>query len=130
MNLFEYSSIGIKQIFLIDGIGALFSSFMLGFVLVQFESFFGIPKSALYVLASFPILFALFDFIIFIRGRDLKIPLIIIALLNGFYCVLSIFLAFQHITTVTFWGWTYLIIEIIIVLLLALIEFRLSNSVN
>ncbi|MGC6423012.1 MAG: hypothetical protein ACON47_03735 [Flavobacteriaceae bacterium] len=51
-----------KRIFEIDGFGAILSAFLLGIVLVKLENLFGIPKPTLYVLASFPGLFAIYDF--------------------------------------------------------------------
>ena len=51
-----------KVLFLVDGLGALLSAFLLGFVLVRLERVFGIPPDALYLLATVPCLFALYDF--------------------------------------------------------------------
>ena len=46
-----------KRLFIIDGIGAITSAFMLGIILVKLENIFGIPSSTLYLLAAFPMLF-------------------------------------------------------------------------
>ena len=117
-----------EYIFVIDGIGALLSAFLLGVVLVRFEAVFGIPASALYFLASFPMLFALFDLISYL-GRSNKSwkNLRAIAILNILYCLVSLLVGIYHHERLTVLGWAYLLIEILIVLFLAKIEFQFSK---
>lgn len=120
-----------KVLFLIDGIGALLSAFLLGVVLVRLESIFGIPPSTLYVLAVIPLFFALFDFMSYQRSNEtIAASLKGIAVLNILYCFLSISLAFYHIHTITFLGWTYILIEIFIVITLAIIEFNVAYKIT
>ncbi|MEM7297675.1 MAG: hypothetical protein AAF391_05350, partial [Bacteroidota bacterium] len=54
-------SINHKTIFLIDGVGACVSSFFLGYILVAFQSFIGMPVNVLYLLAGLALLFALYS---------------------------------------------------------------------
>lgn len=61
-----------KQLFLIDGLGAILSAILLGLVLVRFERIFGIPSSTLYFLAIIPIFFAIYDFLSY-RKDNIKI---------------------------------------------------------
>lgn len=119
----------LKKLFLLDGIGALVSAFLLGVVLVKFQNYFGIPKTTLYVLAALPCFFAIYDFICFFKidknlGRLLKG----IAIVNLLYCVLSLGLAFYHFQEITLLGWTYVIVEIFIVVILAIIEFKIARE--
>lgn len=112
-----------KKIFLIDGFGAILSAFLLGVVLVRLERHFGIPSSVLYFLAVFPIFFAIYDFYCFSqvsykRGQFLKG----IAVANLLYCCLSLGVMFYHIETITSLGWTYILVEILIVIFLASVE--------
>ncbi len=95
-----------KKFFLIDGIGALTSAFLLGVVLVQFETVFGIPIKVLKILATLPILFALFDIYGFCSSSR-KTPqlLSVLGYVNLIYCALSLGLAFLHIETITIFGW-------------------------
>jgi len=112
-----------KRIFLFDGVGALLSAFLLGVVLVNYETFFGIPKETLYFLAIFPILFALYDlYCYFFINKKLKLFITIIAMANLLYCLLSIGFLFKHHTTLTGYGWFYFILEIIVVLLVVDVE--------
>ena len=119
-----------KKLFLIDGFGAMLSVFLLGVVLMKFEEVFGIPSSALYILAVIPIFYATYDFYCY-RKRHQKIGLFLkgIAILNLIYCCISLGLAFYHFGIITNLGWIYILIEIIIILLLAIIEFRVGRKI-
>lgn len=118
------------QLFIIDGLGALLSAFLLGIVLVHFESFFGIPKSALYILATLPCFFAIYDFYCYYRVKNkIGVYLKIIAIINLTYCVISLSFAFYHAQEITIFGWAYILGEIAIVAALALIEFKVGNTI-
>lgn len=117
-----------QKLFLIDGLGALLSAFLLGVVLVKFESFFGIPASTLYLLAALPIFFALYDFYCYLKVNDTPSKFLQgIAVVNLLYCGLSIGCSLYHLETITIFGWAYIIGEVFIVIALALIEFRVAN---
>jgi len=115
----------LKKFFLLDGFGAILSAVLLGIVLVKLESYFGIPKSALYILAILPCLFAIYDFYCYFRvtknlGKFLKG----IAIVNLLYCCLSIGFAYYHYNEITQLGWIYITIEIIIVVAIAIVELK------
>jgi len=118
-----------KKLFLIDGFGAILSAFLLGVVLVKFEEIFGIPTSVLYFLATIPIFFVIYD--VFCYQKHLKIGLLLkgIAVLNILYCCISIGLISYHFSSITILGWTYIIVEIILVSFLAMIEFRVGKRI-
>lgn len=117
-----------RKLFLLDGVGALVSAFMLGVVLVQLEERIGIPANTLYLLAAFPVFFALFDFVSMRRKSEEQRRLLrVIALANLSYCVLSLGLAIYHGHTVTPLGWTYICAEIAIVMTLALVELKTAK---
>ncbi len=121
----------LRKYFLLDGFGAILSAVLLGIVLVKLERIFGIPKSTLYFLALLPCFFALYDFYcyFFIQknlGRFLKG----IAIVNLLYCCLSIGLAFYHSHQITYLGWVYIIIEILIVVTIAIAELRVVKGIN
>ena len=119
----------LKKLFLLDGIGATISAFLLGVVLVKLEALFGIPKTTLFLLASLPCFFAIYDFYCYFKveknlGKFLKG----IAIVNILYCYLSIILATYHYQEITYLGWAYIIIEIIIVLILAVVELKVATN--
>ena len=118
-----------KILVLIDGVGALVTAFFLGFVLVQLESFFGIPSSVLYVLAVIPIFYALYDFYCY-QKENLQIGKFLkrIAIMNLIYCCISLGMAFYHKEPITIFGWIYVIIEIIIIVGLAIFELKTSKE--
>ena len=120
-----------KRLFLIDGLGAILTAVLLGVVLVRFERFFGIPSSILYFLAIPPIFFAIYDFLSY-KKDNIKIGQFLkgIAIMNLLYCCLSIGFAFYHTKTITILGWTYILIEISIVITLSIIELRIANRLN
>jgi signal transduction histidine kinase len=116
-------SFSVKKLFLIDGIGALISVFMLGLVLVKFESHFGIPSSTLYILALLLVFFAVYDFICFRNNASYRF-LNFIAIANLLYCCFSLALVWSHRSTVTSLGWIYVVVEVFVVVVLAVVELR------
>ena len=120
-----------KKLFLVDGLGALLSAFLLGFILVSFKDDVGMPSGTLYLLAAFPIALAIFDFYCYRKENTTTgIFLKIIALLNVQYCILSLGLALYHRETLTSLGWIYISIEILIILLLSAIEFIVGKQLT
>ena len=128
-DLITKAELNPKKLFLIDGFGAILSAFLLGVVLVKFEEIFGIPTSVLYFLATIPIFFVIYD--VFCYQKHLKIGLLLkgIAVLNILYCCISIGLISYHFSSITILGWTYIIVEIILVSFLAMIEFRVGKRI-
>lgn len=118
----------LKKLFLVDGVGALVSAVLLGVVLVQFETYFGIPESTLYFLAALPCLFAIYDFYCFYSvKKDLGKHLKRIAVANILYCCLSIGMAIYHSSEIEQLGRAYIIVEVLIVVSLALFELKSAN---
>ena len=58
-----------RKLFIIDGLGALMSTFFLAIVLLKLEVYFGIPPSALYFLAVFPLIFVLYDLFSYFQNQ-------------------------------------------------------------
>jgi len=114
---------------LIDAFGAILSAFLLGIVLVKFEWFFGIPKQSLYVLASIPVGFALYDFFsVFVVKNNLARFLKGIAVANALYCIVSLGYGIFHRELITIYGWIYIIVEISILLFMVVLEFKIANK--
>jgi len=114
---------------LIDGLGALLSAFLLGVVLVRFQSLVGIPIKTLYFLAILPCFFAVYDLFCYFFAKSRSGGFLKgIAIINVLYCLLSLGLAFSHQEVMTGLGWLYIIVEIIIVLFIASIEWKASTD--
>lgn len=114
-----------KKLFLVDGAGALLSVVLLGGVIPYYESLFGMPRTTLYFLAIWPCFFVLYDAWNYKKnasqsGRFLRG----IAIANFSYVMLSFGLLIYHYPQLTVLGLVYFILEIIIVGILAIIEWR------
>lgn len=119
------------KLFLIDGFGALFSAFLLGIVLVRLEHIFGIPRSILYFLAVLPCFFAAYDFTCYLRQpNNPGVFIKAIAIVNLCYCGLSFSLAIYHSDVITYFGWVYILVEIILVVILSTMELRIARNLN
>jgi len=117
-----------KKLLLIDGVGAIVSAFLLGIVLVQLNDLVGIPIPTLYFLAFLPCLFAIFDLYHYQKtNNQVATPLKIIATVNLLYCCLSIGLGIYHFETITFLGWVYVVVEVMIVVGIAVWELSVAG---
>ena len=116
------------QIFLIDGLGAIVSALLLFLILGNFEFFFGMRKSVIDKLAILPIAFSIYSLsCYFINAKNWRVLLKIIAVANILYCCLSFGLVINQYEHITIYGILYFLIEKMIVITLALIEWQLSN---
>ena len=130
-HLVQQASIRPRQLFLLDGLGALLSALLLGVVLPRVQSLVDIPLPTLYLLAIFPVFFAAFDCFSYRKKEGtLALQLKIIAILNGLYCGLSLGLAFYHQTQLTHLGWLYIVVEVLIVGGLAIFEWRVAKRME
>ena len=117
-----------RRVFLADAIGALFTSMMLGVVLVQFESYIGIGTSTLFTLSTF--VFALFIYsicIYFIKPQKWTVFLKIISALNLSYCVVTLFIVYQLQYRLTLFGNIYFIVEVSLIAIIVYLEWSYSN---
>jgi hypothetical protein len=118
-----------KNIFLLDGIGALISTLLLGLVLPYFQNLIGMPKQVLYLLAAIPFIFSIYSLSCFwFHASDTVGFLTGIVLGNSLYCLLTTALIIYHFNKLTLLGLSYFIIENIIVIILISIEYRVLKS--
>ena len=118
-----------KLLFLIDGTGALVSAFMLGIVLVRFESYIGMPVQTLHFLAILAVVFAAYSLTCFVLSPQKWRPFLkLIALINSAYCLLTLFLVLYHLDDLSVPGVAYFLIEILIILFLVSVERKHANK--
>lgn len=118
-----------KLIFLIDGFGALLSVFLLGVVLVQLESWIGMPSRTLYILAGIAGFFAVYSFTCFFRiKKRWRSFLKVIVGFNLSYCMLTFLLLFFHQAQLTNLGIVYFVMEILVIAGLAFFEFKVAMT--
>lgn len=112
-----------KKLFLIDSLGALLSSVLLGLVLTRFEAIFGMSKSVLYVLSTIAFLFSVYSFFCFLyRTENWKMYMKGIAVANLMYGCLTIGMMVYFYQNITAIGLMYFMLELIVIGVLAIIE--------
>ncbi|MFN0201656.1 MAG: hypothetical protein ACKVTZ_09055 [Bacteroidia bacterium] len=112
-----------KRLFLLDGLGALLSSFLLGVVLVMFQPKIGMPESALSFLALLAVCFCIYSLCCyFFVGTNWRTFLTIIAIANIIYTCLSIGFMCFFAQTLTLLGWVYFIGEVTVLAVIIKLE--------
>ncbi len=118
-----------RLFFLIDGIGALITSLLLFTVLTPFNEYFGMPKHLLYPLALIAIGFSLYSFTCYaLKTKNWKLFLLIIAVANIIYCLLTIGLVLYNLSHMTILGIAYFMGECIIIGILVFVEIKIGLS--
>jgi len=127
-SLINWFSTNLKQLFLIDAIGAAVTAYFIGIVLVKFDAYFGMPRQVLYVLATIALIFWVYSTCcyLFIK-RNFKPFLKLIIFANLLYCCLTIALLFFYFKQLTILGFVYFIGEILVIVGLVLIEKRVCE---
>lgn len=128
MQFGELNKLNEQKIFLIDAIGALFSVLFL-LILYKFEKTLGMPKSVLITFICIALIFTIYSTIIhLLKPSNWKLYLTIIAILNIAYCLFTIYSISKNTDTITQFGYIYFIAEIIIILILATYELKLTRK--
>lgn len=120
--------LSVKKLFLIDGIGAVVSAIMLGFVLPQFHEHIGMPLIELFILATIPVLFIIYDLFCYRSNSENGKLLLGIAIANLSYSALSANLVSVHFSELTILGLMYFAGEILIILVLVIYEIRVAMA--
>lgn len=112
----------LKTIFLIDGLGALLTAFMLGIVLPHLSSLFGTPAHILPPLAMAAVCFAAYSFCCYWGQVSHWGFLAAIAVANVVYCLITITLVLWYLQQFTWLSILYFLAEVLIVLVLVAFE--------
>jgi len=120
-----------KIIFLVDSIGAFISAIFLGVILVYLEEYIGIPPKILYSLAFLACSYAIFSMYSYKANlKNWKMNMKVISIANLTHCILTCILLYTFKEKLSVWGFGYFIIEILIVIPLAIFEYRLACCRN
>lgn len=116
-----------QKLLLLDSIGAFFSALLL-IVVGKFESLFGISDEIIKLLVPIPIVFSIYSLVAYYFSKH-KWPIFlkVIAVANLLYCLLTLLIIITHFEKLTVLGVSYFAIEIVIIVFLALYEFRVSS---
>ncbi|PXY46306.1 hypothetical protein [Flavobacterium hydrophilum] len=114
-----------KNIFLLDGFGALFTTLLLFFVLRTFNDFFGLSQNILEYLAALALIFSIYSVsCYFLVSDNWKLFLKIICTANILYCVLTIGLLFYHYQIISIYGIAYFLGEIAVIAGIVFLEIK------
>ena len=114
-----------------DAFGALISAIMLGLVLPYFQELIGFPKHLLLVLGAVAFLFFSYSISCYLKFPvNWKYFIRGIALANFLYGVLTICLLISFWLEVTLLGRVYFIVELVLILSLVFLEFRMGSKTS
>ncbi|GMQ30955.1 hypothetical protein [Algoriphagus confluentis] len=130
-NIINYFVKKPARLFLVDSIGAALTAFLLFFVLRQFQDHFGIPTWVLIYLSLIGLIFCLYSLTCFLLLKGNWTPfLMLIALGNLLYCVLTLVCMYTYIEELTKLGGIYFLLEIATVLAIVFVEFRVAAALK
>jgi len=128
-NIINYLAGRPKTLFLIDGLGAMLTAFLLFVVLRNFNEYFGMPKTILTYLSGIAACFCIYSttcFFFLTRYWTAFISGISIA--NLLYCILTMGLLIIYYPQLTIIGTTYFLLEIAIIIGLIYVEFNVARE--
>lgn len=115
-----------RKIFLIDGLGALLTAFLVGIVLTNFQEYVGMALEILISLALVALVFCTYSLSCFLLLKSGWKPfLIAIATANLLYCVTTTTLLILFFNQLTTLGIMYFLGEIIVIGILVYFEFSI-----
>lgn len=113
---------------MIDGTGGLITGLMLSQVLARLEPLFGMPQQVLLVLSGVAFCYAFYSFVCaLLVSHTFRPYLKVIMFANLAYCLTTSVLIFWHLHTLTWLGIAYFVGEIIVILGLVMVEYRLTK---
>jgi predicted membrane-bound spermidine synthase len=119
-----------QKLFLADGLGAVLTALLLAFVLAPFENIFGMPSNIIYILAAVACVLIIYSFsCYFIKPKNPKPYIQIVALANFLYCITTIILSLNYYNHLTIWGSLYFGGELLVLALIIYIEIQVSSSI-
>lgn len=120
-----------QKLFLADGLGAALTAIILATVVARYEDVFGIPQNIAYFLSGVAgILMIYSSCCYFFVSDNWRLFLKVIALANLIYCCLTIGMIFYFYQTLTPAGVTYFLLEIIVIGVLVINEWRIASARN
>lgn len=117
-----------KKIFLVDGLGAVLTAFLLVVFLIRYVDVFGMPQKPLYFLSIIAVMYAIYSFCCyFFIGNRWRSYLKLIAFANLLYCCVTISLVIYFYSSVTIFGLIYFFAELIVIGCLVTIELMTAS---
>ena len=114
-----------RNIFLLDGFGALLTAVLLFFVLRNFNAFFGLSKTILEYLSLLALTFSIYSILCyFLINTNWKSFLKTICIANILYCILTFGIVVYNSKSISIFGMAYFLGEIIIISGLIFLEIK------
>ncbi len=114
-----------KTVFLIDGLGAILTAFLLMTVLRNFSEYFGMPRDTLTTLSITALIFALYSFSCFVFSNNTTQKLLLpIIIANLSYCVFTLGFVIYFHNRLTILDIAYFLVEILMISALVYIELK------
>jgi hypothetical protein len=120
-----------KTLFLIDGLGAILTTFFLFVIMRQFNEYFGMPKTVLTYLGGIALCFCVYSTscFLFLKGQW-TLFIRFIGISNLLYCALTIGLLIKYYSLLTQIGLIYFLIEIVIIFVLSYVELNVATKIK
>lgn len=120
-----------KTLFLIDGLGALLTAFLLFVILKNFNEYVGVPQNILTYLSIIPMIFCVYSLTCFFFLKENWTPFIrAIGIANLSYCLVTMILLIVYYTFLTPLGITYFLLELLIICVLVYIELSVATRIQ
>lgn len=127
-RLIHSLSLNPKKIFLIDGLGASTTAILLLVIKNFFIDHFGMPPQVFTILATIAFLMSGYSLACCLLTKTKwKTNLRVIGTANLLYCCLTLLLVMYYYMWMTAWGITYFLVEMVIIVALALLEFKTAS---
>lgn len=114
-----------KNLFLLDGLGALLTALLLSFILRTFNGFFGLTKNTFGYLSLIALVFSFYSVTCyFLVNKKWKSYLKIICIANILYCILTFGVLIYNYQKISAFGAIYFLGEITIILGIVYLEIK------
>ncbi len=130
-NILDYFSGKPKSLFLLDGLGAGLTTFSLFLILRFYSGYFGMPANILTCLFIIGLVYCAYSMACYflLKGRW-PAYLRIIGVGNFAYCMLTITFLYSYYNSLTRIGLAYFMAEVLIIMVLAAVEFSVANRLR
>jgi ABC-type long-subunit fatty acid transport system fused permease/ATPase subunit len=116
-----------RNLFLLDSLGAMITTFFLFVIMGKFNTYFGMPQTVVNYLAAIALCFCVYSAACFLFvKRNWTLFFRIIACANLLYCALTTVLLINYSSFLTPIGVSYFSAEIAIICLLSCIELKVA----
>lgn len=120
-----------RNVFLIDGIGAILTSIFMFLLLAPYHEYLGLPKHHLLTFGKIAVVLGFYSFSIYLSfKRPGPLFFYLISFFNLGYVLYTSTILIHQMQFITIWGWLYFIGEIAILFSLIVVEWKTARNVS